>query len=501
MNTKFFCQFGVVICVLALMIKPAHSQVRIERPGSASWIYHLTVDPAAEMQPALTYRIMRGAHERKPGNAATAYYRAITLFTGGPGKDLAEIYDAFQTLENSGKNLSEFPREQVRKYLQRCTAVLDEIEIASTREHCDWGIRVQELDGVQTMNLRLAEFQECRNLARLLMLKARLAIVDHDYDEAIHSIQMGCQMGRDVAQCPTVITGLIGAAIFHVMLVPLQEIIAEPASPNLYWAVASAPRPFIDLRPALEQEFNWVFKFALIHEAEQPHTPAEWRRLFSESFQVVQQLYPDSSFRLPYFSPPDGSKLNPQVAAVLLAMREYPRAKAELTRLGLTSEQIEPLPVIQVIALHEAKLVKYQRDEFLKWAYLPYHQAAPFIQRLDLPTDEERSADRLVNLEEALPMFRGLRPGMSQVLLAGLRVDRRLVRVQVIEALRMHAAANDRKFPAALSEIKVIPVPNDPFSGLPIVYRLEGETAVLEFPYPSIPPYGEVIRLSLRKIK
>ncbi len=52
----------------------------------------------------------------------------------------------------------------------------------------------------------------------------------------------------------------------------------------------------------------------------------------------------------------------------------------------------------------------------------------------------------------------------------------------MIEALRMHAAATG-SLPNSLDEIKSVPVPNNPVTGKPYVYRMEGETAVLDMPF------------------
>ena len=73
---------------------------------------------------------------------------------------------------------------------------------------------------------------------------------------------------------------------------------------------------------------------------------------------------------------------------------------------------------------------------------------------------------------------------------AGSRFERRLTALQVIEALRMHAAANKGRLPKSLDEIGQVPVPTDPFVGKPFPYRLEGDTAVLE----SLAPPGKPAR-------
>ena len=52
-----------------------------------------------------------------------------------------------------------------------------------------------------------------RSLARLVALRARLAILDGKTDEAMHWIEIGLVMGRHVSQGPILIQALVGVAI------------------------------------------------------------------------------------------------------------------------------------------------------------------------------------------------------------------------------------------------------------------------------------------------
>jgi hypothetical protein len=51
--------------------------------------------------------------------------------------------------------------------------------------------------------------------------------------------------------------------------------------------------------------------------------------------------------------------------------------------------------------------------------------------------------------------------------------------LQVVEALRMHAAASDGKLPSQLSEVQLVPIPIDPMTGKAFQYEIEGDTAEL----------------------
>lgn len=496
---KSALMLGLSLCCLVSILSPLSAQIVVEQKGSDQpWIYHMTVDPAGATSPALRYRLIRGGRERKPGNAASHYYRALTLLQEQEkfGKRLQEIIEEVEKLGKENRQLSGFPVDKVREFLGHCGPILKEIESGVACEKCDWGVDVQSLSTREAIELRLPEIQNSRTLARIVMLKARLAIVDRNYDDAFSAIQMGFQLGHDVGKFPTLISSLVGIAITSISTQPLMELISEPNAPNFYWATASVPKPFIDLIPPLEHECNWALKIPLLEEAEKSHTPEEWKRLLSETFQLIQQLKGDSSL-----NSQDGSDSNTQIDLLQWILREYPRAKEELTLLGFTPEQVEAMPVIQVVALHDARLIPFKRDELLCWSYLSYAQAKESLDRIESRRETPAGARSATDLNESLGLFGMLHPAVGLVAEAVARMDRRMVRIRAIEGLRIHAAANGNRFPSSLDEVKLVPIPSDPITGKPILYRLEGKTAVLEFPPPgprNIGSHGETIRLTLR---
>src|SRR5262249_60512655 len=52
----------------------------------------------------------------------------------------------------------------------------------------------------------------------------------------------------------TPIPRLVAPAIAYIGSGMLERIVQHPQAPNLYWALADLPRPFIDLRPAIQGE-------------------------------------------------------------------------------------------------------------------------------------------------------------------------------------------------------------------------------------------------------
>ncbi|MGC8640079.1 MAG: hypothetical protein ACP5XB_09410 [Isosphaeraceae bacterium] len=72
--------------------------------------------------------------------------------------------------------------------------------------------------------------------------------------------------------------------------------------------------------------------------------------------------------------------------------------------------------------------------------------------------------------------------------------------LRVVEAIRLYAAAHEGKLPENLRQITEVPVPDDPATCKPLVYRREGDAAVLALPdarFSGKPPAS--YRITIRK--
>ncbi|MCH8218525.1 MAG: hypothetical protein IH892_17340, partial [Planctomycetes bacterium] len=72
-----------------------------------------------------------------------------------------------------------------------------------------------------------------------------------------------------------------------------------------------------------------------------------------------------------------------------------------------------------------------------------------------------------------------LDPAHARVRFSQKRTNRDMASLQVVEALRHHASTHQGRFPQTLAELD-FPVPDDPTTGKPFVYRLEQGTAIIE---------------------
>lgn len=346
---------------------------------------------------------------------------------------------------------------------------------AVSRRTCDWQLDVEGLRGSEVISFLLPEFQTSRELGRLLALRARLAIAERRYDDAIESMRMSYRLGRDVAQPPFLVCALIGIAIEQINNGTLLELIAAPDSPNLYWALTDLTSPPVDLRPAVRFELEFGPRmFPFFHHAETTErAPQEWNRLFTRAVQDLQ--YVVNRGPTPRTEPGAG------VVATGLALVSYSHAKEQLVAEGMNRERVEKMAVGHVLAIYTERIYRRFADRYQRLWYLPFWEMQKRGQEMD---DELRGAGVLGGGEnrEVLPIVETLLPAMHAARAAQVRLERDIAAMRVIEALRMHAAAHDGKLPEKLDDIDRVPVPHNPATGNPFVYRLDGATAILELP-------------------
>jgi hypothetical protein len=126
-----------------------------------------------------------------------------------------------------------------------------------------------------------------------------------------------------------------------------------------------------------------------------------------------------------------------------------------------------------VVLLNEKRDYEELRDEGLKWMSLPYWQAeAGILVELTPGRREDCLFGKLL-----LPHIK--------VKNAQARFEQRIGLLRHVEAIRLYAADHDGKVPAQLSDIQ-LPLPVDPFTGKPFIYKVDGQDAVLR----GSPPRG-----------
>ena len=368
--------------------------------------------------------------------------------------------------------IGEIPREQARKYLEPFQNALKEIELAALRSTCDWEFD-QRKEGIY---LILPEIQDMRGLARIMSLKARLAILDGKTDEAMHWIETGLVMGRHVGQGPLAIQALVGISIGRIMTRCLEDLIQAPGGPSLYWALADRPRPFIDMRRPMEGERVSPRKeVPELGELDRGAWSLDQARRFADTLNASSSPRPEWRCSRTTAAPPmDLRDLSRRLGMAAMAAKIYPEAKRALIAGGRPEAQVEAMPVFQVAALYTMQEYQRLRDDSYKWMNVPYWQSNTRAHRANQLTKEQKLANPLLSM-----MCERLGPALNSRRFAPIRLERELDMLQCIEAIRLYVSTHEGKLPATLEAITDTPAPFDPATGRPFLYQASGDSATL----------------------
>jgi hypothetical protein len=425
----------------------------------------LVIHPAQPPAMAMQYRLLPRYLDLMPGNAAMQYLKIFP-----EGGDTVLKKHSTRVSELLDQNAEEFSLEEAKKILSEVGPTpFDYLQLASVREDCDWEVPVRERE---LYFILLPEVQDLRTLARYLALRARVQIVDLRIDDAVESLRMGYVLSRNAAKGPTLIHGLVGAAIARLMNDRLRELIERPGTPNLYWSIAALPDPFVDVREAMDVEAGAVYLMfpQLKDVATTRLTDEQWNLRLAEFGQSLGKfesiIGPDEAKRWQ-----DKLALGLKIAAVTAVY--YPRAKDDLATYGWSQERLDSMSPAQVILLHVGQTYEVMSQSMFKWFHVPFWESQDALRNPQQFADTAKT-------REILPLASMLLPAINATRFAIVRLDRELAALRTVEALRFYAATHGGKLPPVLEDIKEVPVPLDPVMGRLFEYKLDGATATLE---------------------
>lgn len=435
---------------------------------------------AAAPSPALRYILIPDYAELKPGNAVPFYYRAIMRLGVIDPQAVAEM-----------QRLSKLPASQLdlaeaERTLQRFSSVLEELRIAVHRERCDWDWRLRDRTGEGQITFVLQEIQEMRDFGRLLSLQSAVDLARRDFDASVESLMMGYRLAQDVGRPGILVNDLVGIAIAGVMNARVVDFIDTQGSPNLYWALASLPRPLVSMRDGFQHErlLPYAF-FPFLRDAETRNLSQEaWTSLLTEHMKAFRRIV--------------GNNPSDPMAPATIVASSYPRAKRELIAEGYSRERIQGMPAAQVIAIHEAKVLRRVSDDLFKWSLLPYHEADGWTKTVRM-----HSFDPFREQAESLPIGSQLLPAVMAAAQAEVRLHTELDGLRTVEAIRMQMHESGGRLPAALEDIQVVPVPNNPATNKAFIYRPldAGDGRVLQLVPGKDPPVPNMWSIELRRAK
>jgi len=441
------------VCAL-LLVLPLASRAA-DAPEPTETVIRLTVRPASAPKPALRYQMLPELREMNPGNPIQTYSKCFAeQYNFWRNKEAVEKREKWQTMP-----LKDLPLEEMKYY--KSIGALRYADYAARLDTPDWQILLQlKSDGP---TLLLPDIQQLRELGGALKVRFRVEVAERRFDAALATAKTMLGLSRHLGEHPTLIGDLVGIAVANLAIGPLDEMIQQPNSPNLFWALTDLPHPFIDLRKGVQGDrLMMTDLFALIDE-QAPMSDAQVQRAVERLRRLEANLQMRSNV---------SDWLNK-----LTKDEGYVRAaRKRLIDAGLAEEKVKQFPARQVILLDEKLEFSVWGDESRKAMNLPYWQAATILSAASPRKKREES-----------PLFRWLggEMGYNKVKQAQARLDQRIGLLRCVEALRLYAAEHNGKLPAKLADI-ALPLSVDPITGKPFVYQLDGATATVR----GTPPRG-----------
>lgn len=421
---------GTLILSVALAALPPAARVGQTTPP-AETVIRLTVSPAKEPKPALRHQLLPELREMNPGNPIPNYLKALL--------DADLVSD-----------------EQISR------SALREADRAARMDKPDWQVLHRaKLDGI---GLLLPDVQKMRAIAQALQGRFREEIAQGRIDDALVTARTMFAMARHMGEHPTLIGDLVGIAIAQVTIAPLEELLEQPACPNLYWALTKLPSPLISTEFGIQGERLLIGAEVRDLSDTAPMTADQIEKVIKH-IDSIRKFEPDR---------------NPLTTRAYISRRsrnekELAAARARIVEYGIAERLVGRFPADQVILLDERRRYEVNRDEDMKLMALPTWE---FAARAVRPMQGRKMAEP--------SLFDLFLPAIYKVRLAQGRLEQRVALLRTVEALRMYAADHGGAWPAKLDDVSV-PVPADPFTGKPFRYAADGATAHVR----GTPPPGE----------
>jgi hypothetical protein len=417
-------------------------------------VIRMTVRPAPAPKPALKYQLLPELREMNPGNPILAYSKCFAeQYNFWRNKEVVEQREKWQTMP-----LHDLPVKEITAIYNR-RGPLRYADYAARLDTPDWQILLQmKSDGPA---LLLPDIQGLRELAAALKVRFRAEVAERRFDDAVGTAKTMLALSRHLGEHPTLIGELVGIAVGSLTVGPLEEMIPQPGSPNLFWALSDLPRPFIDLHKGVQgARLMMTDIFAPIDE-KAPMSDSQVQQALERFRQLTKQL----NMR---WDADEWLKQSSQDEEHVRSSRR------RLIEAGLEEENVKRFPASQVILLDEKLEFSVWADERRKAMSLPYWQAEPILVAHKQREREKTSPFRWVD-----------EGGYEKVKMAQARLDQRIGLLRCVEAVRLYAAEHGGKLPATLADVK-LPLPVDIVTGKPFLYQLKDGTATVR----GTPPRG-----------
>jgi hypothetical protein len=417
-------------------------------PKLPNLVIRMTVQPMPAPKPALKYQLLPELREMNPGNPIQAYAKCFAeQHNFWRGKQAVENREKWRTMP-----LKDLPLKEMQYY--RYAGGLRWADYAARLDTPDWQILLQlKSEGIR---LLLPDVQGLRELAGGLQIRFRLEIAERRFADGITTAKTMLALSRHFVAHPTPIGDLVGIAIGTIALGTVDEMIQQPECPNLFWALTDLPSPFIDLRNGLQGERVMLASELTGLDDSEPMTEIQISKVVNRLVRLAKSENIEESAVREWLESRSKNKDHVRAARKRLVAALAP----------VDPTKFESFPPLQIVLLDEKLSYEVLRDEDMKALALPYWQARSVLDKIPA-----------LKKEDTTPLT-ALRSAVAKVKMAQARLDQRIALLRCVEALRIYAADHDGKLPTKLDDIR-LPLPVDPATGKPFIYKVEGKTAHL----------------------
>ncbi len=418
----------------------------------------LLLEGRAIESPVLKYRLYPAESERHDGNASPILLRLPWEQLPWMNK-IAPTLPEWETRALDAPEWGNFESESVLP-----DRFYNEIKRAAFRRDAYWEYPIHETPTPH--DILLNDVQGLRVFLKYgLSARIRYHLSRGELDLAREGILVGIANAKHLAQTPFYISQLVAVSIHRSMLDQTGELISQPNSPNLYWALSSLPDSLIELDQAARLEGQmFEMAFPAVRDFDRARSIEDWKKM---AHQLVGFL-----IEFDYLKSADKS--------VDEAVKQsYFTVYAKTARADLTARQGIPAEKVATMSDEEAGLRWYTHlhvslDQKVSAIYsLPPREARHEFRRL---TAEARNFEELTGLH----VWTNINPIGTYV--SAWSLKRKIASLRIIEAVRHYMGTHDGKLPQTLDEILDVSVPPDPLTDQPFEWQFEGETATLKAP-------------------
>lgn len=463
--------FSVV--VLLGIVPPGFGQTNQQGDGQT---FELTPSAATS-----NYWLMTDPRLGLPGDSALLYADAAAMLNDAVVKQIEDAKAAYWAKRDNFDALAAAVDDAKVGSTTRIPAVIDLLGIASRRDHYEWDSPFRE-QGAATL---LPHLMLQRRLADLIQVRALAQIRAGKTDDAVDTLRLGYELGRRVGRGPLGVTGLVGVAIIAQTSAVTAELMKQPQSPNLYWALASLPRPMISFQHSWSLEL--IDLSSSVHELGEGKledlTGEAWRGIYKQAAELVEGFGGESSAGEPALVWNNEKTLADAVTHTLPQAREFYARTYKLP-----AAQVEALDAFKVVATYWYAQEQELRAEQYMTTALPYPMLLEKAEEMD-----QRAAQ--MRTEQPGNVFLEWIPAYEKAVFHWAVLDRTLAALTDVEAIRSYAAAHDGKLASGLDQISDTPVLDNPCTGKPFGYTVQGDTATLSDSDVAADPLQYTIRI------